>query len=437
MTLGRGRTARAAEPAERRRKLATAGKSVQASVQVIRQNLALIEQLLSQATFPAVPNRWLVKCEGGKRPKRSWVVESDYLYTDRKYYRAVYRSRWAASRSQSRATPAVRQACRFFTWAAALTWTAGPECRVAHPPEHGHPHNEATDPYLADPLTAVGYGEPTFAAFYPNCHSVFGFYDDEIQPKTACDVAGPSTPSAAGMTRCRTTTFTTSPPVSNPLRRTVGPERAATGVLYEEFGWRIPISISQADFKSRASLKAQASAIWRKLREIEWMSRPPAMQTGTVLPTAAGSRFQLTGPLQPLLGDILAVIDKKIREQRPSRIVCYSEFEIGKQPSLVPLDGEAKVSVAVGMTGGEALSAYLTKAINATPSQEQTITQHLEAARLASRLDNNLLDLGPRFAECCTSPHSQRRGRRFVVVGAVAWLLDNALTRQLPGTGRS
>ncbi|MGV2388233.1 MAG UNVERIFIED_CONTAM: hypothetical protein LVR29_07585 [Microcystis novacekii LVE1205-3] len=27
-------------------------------------------------------------------------------------------------------------------------------------------------------LTAVGYGEPTFAAFYPNCHSVFGFYDD-------------------------------------------------------------------------------------------------------------------------------------------------------------------------------------------------------------------------------------------------------------------
>jgi hypothetical protein len=25
----------------------------------------------------------------------------------------------------------------------------------------------------------VGYGEPTFAAFYPNCHSVFGFYDPD------------------------------------------------------------------------------------------------------------------------------------------------------------------------------------------------------------------------------------------------------------------
>ncbi|HEX9921973.1 MAG TPA: hypothetical protein VGD99_04875, partial [Anaerolineae bacterium] len=30
-----------------------------------------------------------------------------------------------------------------------------------------------------DNLTAVGYGEPTFAAFYPNCHSVFGFHDDD------------------------------------------------------------------------------------------------------------------------------------------------------------------------------------------------------------------------------------------------------------------
>ncbi len=27
-------------------------------------------------------------------------------------------------------------------------------------------------------LTAVGYGEPTFAAFYPNCYSVFGFFEE-------------------------------------------------------------------------------------------------------------------------------------------------------------------------------------------------------------------------------------------------------------------
>jgi hypothetical protein len=28
-------------------------------------------------------------------------------------------------------------------------------------------------------LTAVGYGDPSFAAFYPNCHSVFGFCDED------------------------------------------------------------------------------------------------------------------------------------------------------------------------------------------------------------------------------------------------------------------
>ena len=42
--------------------------------------------------------------------------------------------------------------------------------------------NKQHDSYkeCLDPLTAVGYGEPTFAAFYPNCHSVFGFYDGDI-----------------------------------------------------------------------------------------------------------------------------------------------------------------------------------------------------------------------------------------------------------------
>jgi hypothetical protein len=38
-------------------------------------------------------------------------------------------------------------------------------------------NKDATAQYLQT-LTAVGYGEPTFAAFYPNCLSVFGFHDD-------------------------------------------------------------------------------------------------------------------------------------------------------------------------------------------------------------------------------------------------------------------
>ncbi len=31
-------------------------------------------------------------------------------------------------------------------------------------------------------LTAVGYGDPTFASFYPNCLSVFGLHDGGAAP---------------------------------------------------------------------------------------------------------------------------------------------------------------------------------------------------------------------------------------------------------------
>jgi hypothetical protein len=44
------------------------------------------------------------------------------------------------------------------------------------------PVNKAAEYYPK--LTAVGHGEPTFAAFYPNCHSVFGFYDSELTAKS-------------------------------------------------------------------------------------------------------------------------------------------------------------------------------------------------------------------------------------------------------------
>ncbi|MFN0014364.1 MAG: hypothetical protein ACKVU2_07425 [Saprospiraceae bacterium] len=46
----------------------------------------------------------------------------------------------------------------------------------------GNPIREHTSAYeYLSKLTAIGYGEPSFAAFYPNCHSVFGFQDTEIK----------------------------------------------------------------------------------------------------------------------------------------------------------------------------------------------------------------------------------------------------------------
>ena len=48
--------------------------------------------------------------------------------------------------------------------------------------------------YLGSPLTAVGYGEPTYASFYPNCSDQFGFHDpqyaDQIPPGLYYQVIG-------------------------------------------------------------------------------------------------------------------------------------------------------------------------------------------------------------------------------------------------------
>lgn len=75
-----------------------------------------------------------------------------------------------------------------------LLEAAYPECKsIGHQPfrylgrkmtfEDWLKQRDQTVPYVErfDPLTAIGYGEPTFAAFYPNCHSVFGFYDEDIE----------------------------------------------------------------------------------------------------------------------------------------------------------------------------------------------------------------------------------------------------------------
>lgn len=111
--------------------------------------------------FPTVPNRWLVTRHGPADARRRWLVESDYLY------------------------PADREGMKRGIEAGAI-------CYPMHAPTPGQPpfrymgralkeeewgKDRSNDQYLPYPLTAVGYGQPLFAAFYPNCRTVFGFHD--------------------------------------------------------------------------------------------------------------------------------------------------------------------------------------------------------------------------------------------------------------------
>lgn len=149
--------------------------------------------------FPQVPNRWLItsktKSNGDWQVEAQWVVESDYLYPEDATNTGV-------------------------TWQPAITFPIVPLERYRRvltnpPPALPNLPSDITDPaydavysapfrymgraqqisdwkmnssgsqylyqFMPDGLTAVGYGDPLFAAVYTNCSSVFGFVDTSAQ----------------------------------------------------------------------------------------------------------------------------------------------------------------------------------------------------------------------------------------------------------------
>ncbi|MEM7060376.1 MAG: hypothetical protein AAF557_22585 [Pseudomonadota bacterium] len=136
--------------------------------------------------FPAVPNRWLVL----RRSKdlwaendvsRAWLVESDYVHRghNRPNRRAIAYPRNAPKPGLPPYLYLGRQ-----TELDPRTFEVRDENFA--PAESG---NLLTthDP----PLTALGYGDPAFAAHYPTCRSVFGLHDDKpLDDETHYDVYG-------------------------------------------------------------------------------------------------------------------------------------------------------------------------------------------------------------------------------------------------------
>lgn len=107
--------------------------------------------------IPAVPNRWLVTRTRGGVVDRQWVVDSDVLSDV---------DSGAVTYPMTGAEPAgaTGRPYRFLGRRVPLAaWD---------------PTADRSDRLPV--LTAVGYGEPTFAAFYPNCHSVFGLPDVDV-----------------------------------------------------------------------------------------------------------------------------------------------------------------------------------------------------------------------------------------------------------------
>lgn len=107
-----------------------------------------------KGVFPEVPDRYIVTrfiVEQGKAQVRQWVVESSFISIDTRYEKSV-----AIPMFQDEKGVKFRYCGRAY------------DIREK-------PDQEAE--YL-DSLSAVGGGDPLFAAYYPGCHSIFGFRDD-------------------------------------------------------------------------------------------------------------------------------------------------------------------------------------------------------------------------------------------------------------------
>jgi len=140
-----------------------------------------------KTVFPAVPNRWLVRrLDHAGKLEKSMIVESDFLHPCDENGQPMHQQPAAGIAYWTPITfPTTRQQVSNNQPGAAFRYM-GRSLPLAEwlTPSPGNEYLNQRDgnskyKFSDYPLTALGYGEPTFAAYYPNCYSVFGFCDTD------------------------------------------------------------------------------------------------------------------------------------------------------------------------------------------------------------------------------------------------------------------
>jgi hypothetical protein len=303
----------------------------------------------SQITFPHVPNRWLItRRQNSKKPKQ-WVLESDFLYS-----------------------PDIVPPTIAVTYPYSDDTTAQPFRYLGRVLDLDTWHKERQEPasYL-EKLTAVGYGEPNFAAFYPNCHSVFGFHDPDIS------------------------------------------EDEIDTLSYEIAGW---YSQPENDYLNTAMFGDSVAATLTR-----YGLDPSESEENT---QALQDRYQdiLFETLENQAG---WKAENKNEEGFPSSTICYARVMVDCEhfdfnTSAARHADAHKVHVAIGNTGTEALSAYLAAQLSDAKWEKWQIEDQLEAVHLDTLLDEYHLDIGPKF-------RAERHRREFSAVsGGAHWIVKQA-----------
>ncbi|MBL4709892.1 MAG: hypothetical protein JKY48_15780 [Flavobacteriales bacterium] len=282
----------------------------------------------AEPVFPQVPNRWYIKRSSTSQsiPDKEWLVQSDYL--------------WPIGQGKGNTcipNPKIQQ--------------EGEENYIPYrflgrslPYENYINSQDIYDSKLSyKNLTVLGYGEPTFTAFYPNCHSVFGFHDSEITPN---DIT--------------------------------------SGLQYELIGW---YNEEKNDF-----LKTQVGLF--------------SKQFGKENKSTAGVT------LKPTEDQLMSFVRKTLKWNIPAdctitprEMLCYSKLVFNPDgiPEIMNSTLKNKpVTVAVGMTAMEAMSAYLANKLAAKDDTEnkgkRLIEEQMEALLMDSK-NGKKIDLGAHFLQ--------------------------------------
>jgi hypothetical protein len=344
--------------------------------------------------FPAVPNRWLVTRTGGGETAQ-WVVESDSLALPRA-------GQQVSGISYPHRDPAGDGSPPFRYLGRCM------------PLENWQSQGQQADgPYLPK-LTAMGYGEPTFAAFYPNCHSVFGFHDPLNSPqgtqyetqRLRYEVIGWYSDGkqdylgASIQRACQ----------ENKDNKGSDSTTQAQAIIGES-GWEIfGATVKKKGFKKiYPDQPEQVQAVWDYLTDpaTGWL-KPEGTDPdrASTVSRKRRAKSQLDAGYADVQDEIEALLAHVAAEQLPEFMVCSAQL-VGTPSSLQenPALSDAPVALTVGNTGTEALSAYLAHKLAKEPDSpshpdcKSTFEDQLEALHLAAGLEGRRLDVGPKFLE--------------------------------------
>lgn len=353
---------------------------------VIKQNYKTIKDLINQSNFPAVPNRWVIsRFENGVN-KGSTLIESDYL--------------WPEGQENDEAGQSLSQFYTAFPFV-----TDNPDKQPYRFMGRASSINSSPakdDNYLPFPLTAVGYGEPSFAAFYPDSRSVFGYCDTQAGAPAAgvtYEITGWYNNSDNDYLNIFIQSFIINWKKAHNTQNTVGTHATHQQVNYlyldlinelkKEFNWYFPVQVDKNAMQGITTQDGQQNA-WDQLIKYKWIDN-----NGLLQPKAYDPKSLLGTSFHDQEDKIFSNLNNTIQSQLPEQTLFYTKYTYDTTPTDTPDTQADKIQISIGNTPTEALSALI--GTNISPNIKASIEDHLEALQLKTQLQHLQLNIGPRF----------------------------------------